>query len=160
MREWMVVLLLIGSNVGTRAFARAVIPKAGVAWTTPHLLTWVFWLVVIVPGVLVVWSRVDRARTEAKFRRRLDAWLRERGPVRPLARSLVDAEQLALVQELAAALEPRRSTEPPVAAFLDATQAWLAAAGFGSGAFHGDGWAALGRTERWNEAKQAADALP
>lgn len=160
MPGWVAVVMLLVSNVATHALSRVLVPEAAKPWTTPNLLTWVFWFVVVVPAVLVGWSRLDDSLTRQKLRRHLDAWLRERGPVGPLALSLVEAQQVALVQELAAALEPRRATEPPVAAFLDATAAWLAAAGYGSGAFHGDGWASLGLTERWDRAKQAANALP
>jgi hypothetical protein len=155
---WVALVALVVSNVALRALVAAVHPEAATAWTTPHLLTWVFWFVVVVPSVLVGWSRVDDSLRRRRLRTRLDAWLRERGPAAALGEALVEAGELALLREFSAALEPRRG-EPAVAAFIEATQRYLAASEFGSGAFRADGWASLGLQEARSAVKQAASAL-
>ncbi len=161
MPGWVVVVFLFGSSFALHALVRLLAPGAARAWSTGWILTWVAWLVVVVPGTLVAWSRLNDASARKRLRARLDAWTRagER-PVGALASALVEAQQHALLEELLVALEPRRAAEPEVAAFVDAARRFLTAAGYGSGAFHGDGWASLGLVESFDAAKRAADALP
>lgn len=74
---------------------------------------------------------------------------------------LAKAGDFALGDQLAKVLTgwAAQLPAPEYAALLGAMEAWRAAAGFGSGAFHGDGWASLGLMEKQDAVAVAAQAL-
>lgn len=140
-----------------------VLPSAREAWSTTWLLVWVAWATIGVPGVLTAWSRHLDRREGARLAKELAAW-RERGQVvdarlGELVRQLVEQGRGLLALSLLETLEPRRAADARVEALCAAGHAWLAAAGDGSGAFHGDGWASVGLQERLEAVRVAARSL-
>ena len=163
-RSWVPALVALVVLAGVMHPAVAVVfPSARVAWSTAWILVWVAWATVGVPGVLTGWSRVLGRRELARLMTELDGWRAKGQPVDAslgqLVSALVDSGRGVLLLSVLKSLEDRRSADARVEALCTAGHAWLGAAGFGSGAFHGDGWASLTLQERTDAVRVAASAL-
>lgn len=151
----LVVLAVVAHPLAALGF-----PSAGQPWSTAWILVWVGWATVGVPGVLTAWSSVLSRRELARQRKALEAWRARGTPVDAalgaLVRDLVDSGRGLLLLSVLKELEARRGDDARVEALCAAGHAWLSAAGFGSGAFHADGWASLTLQERAEAVRKAA----
>lgn len=164
MRSWLpalVALMVLGATA--HPLVALVFPGAAHPWSTSWMLVWVAWATVAVPGVLTGWSRVLDRREGARLARALAAW-RAGGEavdesLGSLVKALVDAGLGLSLLSVLKSLEARRGADARVEKLCAAGHAWLGAAGFGSGAFHGDGWASLALQERTQAVQEAARDL-
>lgn len=152
----------VASRFGFALLAEAVAPW----WLKPGSFFFrVLWALLAIPLPFVAGVLWSMRREAAERARLVETVLRGDPGVLGAALELLavvatEGDSL-LGQRLFEALQTRSAQLPTagLAALEAAMQAWRNAAGFGSGAFHGDGWASLGLMEKQEAVAGAARAL-
>ncbi len=161
-QRWPWLLAWAAWAVGVR-FA---LPLISPEWFAAHSVTFfLLWAVLAIPtpfvaGVMVSIRRETASRT-ALVQRLSKGDGSALGPALELLAVLAKDGDLALGDRLAKALTAWAPQLPAAeyALLLSVMDAWRAAAGFGSGAFHGDGWASLWLMEKQDAVAVAARAV-